>query len=380
MIHSFDPCLSCAVHVMRPAEGAKIFRLGHYRALAIAAIARDRRPHTRPPSRGGRRRPRILVAGLGNLLLKDDGVGVHAVRALQHGVPRGVRAVEVGTAVLDALHLVEVGGSGPGHRRHAGRGRSWHHLPIRRRGRRRPDDRGLPPRGRPRGRSPVSDERPPARVTVLGVEPETIAAGLRALPERPGRVASARCGTSKRSWRAGASDGSRAGFGSPAARDGRWASRSVCVRCFSSVPPFFRCLPDLTKAASMCHPIAASSETTRRTDGLANAAGPGRGRMAEVWMLIVMVHKATQEQVGAVLDAVRRLGYTPSPSRARIGSPSACSAIRAMWTRAVPRPARHPGADPCHQALQAGEPRLSPGRLGGPTWAGRGGLGAGRRS
>jgi len=28
VIHSFDPCLSCAVHVMRPAEGAKIFRLG----------------------------------------------------------------------------------------------------------------------------------------------------------------------------------------------------------------------------------------------------------------------------------------------------------------------------------------------------------------
>ena len=32
VIHSFDPCLSCAVHVMRPAEGAKIFHLGHYRA------------------------------------------------------------------------------------------------------------------------------------------------------------------------------------------------------------------------------------------------------------------------------------------------------------------------------------------------------------
>lgn len=56
---------------------------------------------------GPGRRPRILVAGLGNLLLKDDGVGVHAVRELQRGVPRGVRAVEVGTAVLDALHLVE---------------------------------------------------------------------------------------------------------------------------------------------------------------------------------------------------------------------------------------------------------------------------------
>jgi hydrogenase large subunit len=30
VIHSFDPCLSCAVHVMRPAEGKKIFRMDHY--------------------------------------------------------------------------------------------------------------------------------------------------------------------------------------------------------------------------------------------------------------------------------------------------------------------------------------------------------------
>ena len=29
LIHSFDPCLSCAVHVMRPGEGKKIFTLGH---------------------------------------------------------------------------------------------------------------------------------------------------------------------------------------------------------------------------------------------------------------------------------------------------------------------------------------------------------------
>ena len=28
VIHSFDPCLSCAVHVMRPAEGVRIFALG----------------------------------------------------------------------------------------------------------------------------------------------------------------------------------------------------------------------------------------------------------------------------------------------------------------------------------------------------------------
>jgi len=30
VIHSFDPCLSCAVHVMMPAEGVKVFSLGHF--------------------------------------------------------------------------------------------------------------------------------------------------------------------------------------------------------------------------------------------------------------------------------------------------------------------------------------------------------------
>lgn len=30
VIHSYDPCVSCAVHVMRPKENAKIFALGHY--------------------------------------------------------------------------------------------------------------------------------------------------------------------------------------------------------------------------------------------------------------------------------------------------------------------------------------------------------------
>jgi hydrogenase maturation protease len=53
------------------------------------------------------RKPRILVAGLGNLILRDDGIGVHAVRALREGLPRGVVAADVGTAVLDALHLFE---------------------------------------------------------------------------------------------------------------------------------------------------------------------------------------------------------------------------------------------------------------------------------
>lgn len=52
-------------------------------------------------------RPRILVAGLGNSILQDDGIGVHAALAMQPQAPEGVLAVEVGTAVLDALHLFE---------------------------------------------------------------------------------------------------------------------------------------------------------------------------------------------------------------------------------------------------------------------------------
>lgn len=54
-----------------------------------------------------RHQPRILIAGLGNYLLQDDGVGVHAVRALQQTPPPGVIVAEVGTAVLSALHLFE---------------------------------------------------------------------------------------------------------------------------------------------------------------------------------------------------------------------------------------------------------------------------------
>jgi len=54
-----------------------------------------------------RRKPRILIAGLGNYLLRDDGVGVHAVKALQQAPLPGVLVAEVGTAVLGVLHLIE---------------------------------------------------------------------------------------------------------------------------------------------------------------------------------------------------------------------------------------------------------------------------------
>ncbi len=53
------------------------------------------------------REPRILVAGLGNLLLRDDGVGVHAVRLLRRPVAAGIRVAEVGCAVFDAMYLLE---------------------------------------------------------------------------------------------------------------------------------------------------------------------------------------------------------------------------------------------------------------------------------
>ena len=55
----------------------------------------------------GTERLHILVVGLGNLLLQDDGVGIHVIRALQQEAPPGVCIADVGCAVLDALHLYE---------------------------------------------------------------------------------------------------------------------------------------------------------------------------------------------------------------------------------------------------------------------------------
>lgn len=46
--------------------------------------------------------------GIGNLLLGDEGVGVHAAQALaQEKLADGVEVVEVGTAFLDALPALE---------------------------------------------------------------------------------------------------------------------------------------------------------------------------------------------------------------------------------------------------------------------------------
>lgn len=52
---------------------------------------------------------KALVLGVGNLLLSDDGVGIHAIRRLMERaeLPVGVRVIDGGTAGLDLLHHLE---------------------------------------------------------------------------------------------------------------------------------------------------------------------------------------------------------------------------------------------------------------------------------
>ncbi|MGQ9916235.1 MAG: hydrogenase maturation protease [Bryobacteraceae bacterium] len=48
---------------------------------------------------------KTLIAGVGNLLLGDEGIGVHAVRKLrEQGLPEGADAVDAGTALGDLLN------------------------------------------------------------------------------------------------------------------------------------------------------------------------------------------------------------------------------------------------------------------------------------
>ncbi len=51
---------------------------------------------------------RTLILGIGNLLLCDEGVGVHVARVLQQeGLPENVVILDVGTAFLEALPEIE---------------------------------------------------------------------------------------------------------------------------------------------------------------------------------------------------------------------------------------------------------------------------------
>ena len=54
-------------------------------------------------------RARTVVMGAGNILMGDDGIGVHVIRALKEhgGLPDGVDLIDAGTATLDALPLLD---------------------------------------------------------------------------------------------------------------------------------------------------------------------------------------------------------------------------------------------------------------------------------
>jgi hydrogenase maturation protease len=51
------------------------------------------------------RRPKVIAVGLGDSILRDHGVGIHAVRRFHQLTPRPCLTVEIGTAVADAAHL-----------------------------------------------------------------------------------------------------------------------------------------------------------------------------------------------------------------------------------------------------------------------------------
>ncbi len=55
---------------------------------------------------GGSGLKRISVVGVGNLLMRDDGVGVHVIRYLEEqGVPEGVELIDGGTHSYDLLDI-----------------------------------------------------------------------------------------------------------------------------------------------------------------------------------------------------------------------------------------------------------------------------------
>ncbi len=63
-----------------------------------------------PDSPHGPTARRLVVLGIGNELMGDDGVGVWAARALRaYGVDNSVEIIEAGTSVMDALDLVPSG-------------------------------------------------------------------------------------------------------------------------------------------------------------------------------------------------------------------------------------------------------------------------------
>ena len=139
----------------------------------------------------------LLILGVGNVLMADDGVGIHAVRALAASPPAEACVVDAGTDFLSALPYLERarrvlvldavrGGAAPG---------TLHRLG--------PDEIALRPAGGGAHVASVLEARrllPPGApwpdITVLGVEPAVVDYGLAlsapVAAALPRRVAAAR--------------------------------------------------------------------------------------------------------------------------------------------------------------------------------------------
>jgi len=53
-------------------------------------------------------REQIFVVGVGNILLKDEGIGVHVIREMEKlDLPKNVRVIDGGTAGFDLGYLIE---------------------------------------------------------------------------------------------------------------------------------------------------------------------------------------------------------------------------------------------------------------------------------
>ncbi len=124
----------------------------------------------------------VLVLGLGNLLLRDEGVGVHAVQRLADGwrFPSGVDVVDGGTAGFDLLDILAgrerlividavAGGRDPGSLVRL----EGDTLPVRFRQRTSPHQLGLPEL---LATLSLTDETP-SHMVLFGVEPLTIEPG-----------------------------------------------------------------------------------------------------------------------------------------------------------------------------------------------------------
>lgn len=54
------------------------------------------------------KRAPLLVLGVGNVLLQDEGVGVHVIKKLKdENLPSGVEIIEAGTAGMELFYLIE---------------------------------------------------------------------------------------------------------------------------------------------------------------------------------------------------------------------------------------------------------------------------------